>query len=412
MNLEISKSTQKLLKKYWKACGIRRNARSSLSSLADLDTLLSWLSDEHPQPHIKSKEKKQHIEFLLVSLRAELLNDLYSSMHGDEEAEKEKRAKDTSGMGKIKFSLLTAAGILVAACQGFDGIVTMLSIFTLPSAIILGAGFLFSLFSIAVFCGFDLVKVSNSLGVKLSDSYKLLDAYLLQLQQIKAIRKRIEEYRLAELSERDLKQMELIVSMLQKRFESLSKAGKQFDEALNSDNMQMAKTLMSVISALLFFGGGFFAGQSVALFVASLVINPVIPAFWPVIIFSTVVGLAALSIYWYVERPGLNKLVSSWFGLNAESVEQLCDNDLLVEEEKKLKSLKGKITSTAQLTNKVVQLAQRLMYSDVTDESLQPQIVFDTRASANFYSFLKPPGLVQKPSAEEEHTEQVVCCAL
>lgn len=96
--------------------------------------------------------------------------------------------------GKMKFVLLTMAGILVAACQGFDGIVTMLSVVSLPSSIILGIGFAFSFLSVIVFCGFDLVKVSNALGIKLSDAYKLLDAYLLQLQMIKSIRKKIDDY--------------------------------------------------------------------------------------------------------------------------------------------------------------------------------------------------------------------------
>jgi hypothetical protein len=59
------------------------------------------------------------------------------------------------------------------------------------------------------------------------------------------------------------------------------------------------------------------------------------------------VGCAALSIYWFVERPGLNKLVNNWFGLNEEKIEQLCDKEVLAKQEKKLENLKEKINRTS-----------------------------------------------------------------
>lgn len=333
MNIEISLRSQKLIKNYLLASGVHPRELPSLSLPTDFVTLMSWLDEEQiKNSEESSKEKKQKIEFILVSLRTELLHDLFLSMQGDDTnlpKEVERNTKD-----KTKFVLLTMAGILVAACQGFDGIVTMLSIFSLPSSIILGIGFAFSFLSVIVFCGFDLVRVSDALGIKLSDAYKLLDAYLLQLKMIKSIRKKIDDYYLSDLSSSDLKQLELIISMLQKHFALLTKASKQFEKALNSESIQTVKTLISGVSALLFFGGGFFTGQSVALFMSGLIINAAIPAFWPVIIFSVIVALAALSLYWYVERPVLDKLVSSWFGLNEERVQKLCDEHLIIKEEK------------------------------------------------------------------------------
>ncbi|QLZ67448.1 hypothetical protein FOLKNPGA_00213 [Legionella sp. PC1000] len=416
MNIEISLHSLKLIKKYLLAAGVHPRELRSISLPADFITLMSWLDEELIKNSEKSsKEEKQKIEFILVSLRTELLRDLFLSMQGDDTnlpKEVENNTKE-----KMKFVVLTMAGILVAACQGFDGIVTMLSIFSLPSSIILGIGFAFSFLSVIVFCGFDLVRVSNALGIKLSDAYKLLDAYLLQLQMIKSIRKKIDDYYLSDLSSSDLKQLELIISMLQKHFALLTKASTQFEKALNSESIQTVKTLISGLSALLFFGGGFFTGQSVALFMSSLIINSAIPPFWPVIIFSVLVGLAALSIYWYVERPVLDKLVSSWFGLNEESVKKLCDKHLIIKEEKKLDHLEGKVISAARVPQKKPQPEQLIdeHESQEHNESVHERVNIGARVSTNYYSFLKPlapPDPLPAILIEEENFDTITCCSI
>lgn len=404
MNIEISLRSQKLIKKYLLASGVLPRDLPSIAASIDLITLISWLNQEQKHYSKKPTAKRKKVEFILVSLRTELLKDLLLSMKGDD-VKLPTEVENNTG-DKIKFTCLSMAGILVAACQGFDGIVTMLSIFNLSTSMILGAGFAFSLLSVIVFCGFDLVKVSKALGVKLSDTYKLLDAYMMQLQMIKSIRKKIDDYCLSDLSPSDLKQLKHIISMLQKRFTSLTEDSKQFELALKSENMQMAKTLISGVSALLFFGGGFFAGQSVALFMSSLIISSAIPPFWPVILFSTLVGFAALSIYWYVERPGLDKLVSSWFGLNEENIQKLCNKDLINKEAKKLENLEGKVIGTARIAKKLAQSERCLgMHRE------RPAI--DVRTSANYYSFLKSPeprGSLLSISMAEEHADNASCC--
>ncbi|HHT0592809.1 TPA: hypothetical protein ACTXXA_000999 [Legionella anisa] len=416
MNIEISLRSQKLIKNYLLASGVHPRELPSIPLPTDFIALMSWLDEEQiKNSEESSKEKKQKIEFILVSLRTELLHDLFLSMQGDHTnlpKEVENNTKD-----KTKFVLLTMAGILVAACQGFDGIVTMLSIFSLPSSITLGIGFAFSFLSVIVFCGFDLVRVSNALGIKLSDAYKLLGAYLLQLKMIKSIRKKIDDYYLSDLSLSDLKQLELIISMLQKHFALLTKASKQFEQAINSESIQMVKTLISGVSALLFFGGGFFTGQSVALFMSGLIINAAIPAFWPVVIFSVIVALAAFSLYWYVERPVLDKLVSSWFGLNEESVQKLCDKHLIIKEEKKLGNLKGKVISAARLPKKVAHSEQLIDDHEELEnkESVHRHVIIGARASTNYYSFLKPlepPSPLPEISIDKENLDTIISCSM
>lgn len=255
MDITISISSQKWIKKYLLASGVRRN-ESLPSTSIQFKTLIAWLSTDPIRSFGKSKNS-QKIEIILVSLQTALLRDLSLSMQGEYEKVERKGNNDSSRMSKIKFLFLTSAGILVTACQGFDGVVTMLSVFAMSPSILLGIGFAFILLSVIVFFGVDLVKVSNALGVKLSE-YKLLDAYLLQLQRIKVIRKKINDYTLVAMSQEDLQQLELVLSMLHKRLKFLAVASKQFEEALNNKNVQMIKTVISGVSALFFFWRWFF----------------------------------------------------------------------------------------------------------------------------------------------------------
>ncbi|KTD69693.1 coiled-coil protein [Legionella steelei] len=393
MNIVISPRSQKLIRKYLLASGVHQDELPSIASSIDLATLIYWLNQEQLNHSHRTKEEQQRIEFIFVSLRTELLHDLFVSMSGDG-IKLPKEDESESVADKIQFGLLTAAGILVAACQGFDGIVTMLSIFEVSTSVILGAGFIFSFLSVVVFCGFDLVKVSNALGVKLGEAYKLLDAYVLQLQMIKLIREKVDDYDFAD-PQCDLQELKQIISMLQICFTSLTEASKQFEQALNNENMQLAKALISGASAILFFGGGFFAGQSVAMIISGLFVSSMVPAFWPVIIFSSLVGIAALSVYWCVERPGLNKLVSSWFGLNEENVQKLCDKDLISKETKNLDNLEKKIISASRLADRLARLEHRVGVDEqmVHDDPVPQRTAMATRASANYYSFLKPDSL-------------------
>lgn len=381
INIKLSLRSQQLIKQYCFAGQLPKKIKPRLN----LALLLSWLNDEL----ILGKVKPQTLDLTLISLQAELLHDLFIALDKNGVVKKDKD-EILSRLSNKQFLFLTGAGILVAACQGFDGIVTMLSVFTLPSAIIIGVGLIFSLVSIAVFCGFDLVKATQIIGVKPSETYQLLDLYLQQLNLIKVIRKKIDTYCLTELSPKDLKQLELILCMLQKRFSSLVQAGQQFELALNSKGMFLAKTLISAMSAILFFGGGFFAGQSVALFISGLMVNTALAAFAPVTFFSTLVGFAALSIYWYVERPELNKLVSNWFGLNEDGVAKLSDKELIAKEEIKINTLKEKINSAIRLTNKVHQEEQDGGTNSFPVSSRKKTTqTTSSKISTNFHSFLK-----------------------
>lgn len=391
--VELSENSQKLINEFLIVYGSDFNNLNSLGSPVDSATLINWLATDINVPEWYSKHDKEKIEFMLASLRAELLSDLLTSMQGSGEQNK-KTEESTSFSNKLKFILLAIAGTLLAACEGFDSIASLMSVLSFSALSILAVGLVFSALSVVVFYGFDLVQVSQNLGVKLKDAPKLLDVYLSQMDEIKAIRRTIESYHLAKMSAQELESYELTITMLQKRLKAVSEASKQFENAINSEQMKVAETAVSWVAGLLFFGSGFFAGQSVAIFVLSLFMATVAPTFLPVVLFGLGIGVAAFCLYWNVERVGVKKLISTWFGLDEEKIEKLCDSEQLAKAERKLDNLQEHILSTKNLINKVSTLKE----TNVNEENKPEDITVKEptslathnpaiKTSNNIYSF-------------------------
>ncbi len=383
--VNLSNKTQELIKQYIELGCPKESSLHSFSSAVDQRLLVNCLYGEVTTPSPSSKKSKKEIEFLLASLRAELLRDLLVSMGGSQDKEEQPSSK----LARLKFYLIAASGTILAACEGFDSISTLLGVFALPAVVTLLAGLAFSALSVMVFYGFNLVQVSKNLGVKLSDAPKLLDLHLVQLDEIKSIRKKINTYKLATLSTEELDNLAHIISMLEKRFESLSESSKQFKEALNSPKMAIAKNIFVGVAGLLFFGGGFFAGQSVGVFMLGLVIGSVAPTFLPVVLFSVAVGLAAFSLYWYVEKVGLQQLISGLFGLDEEKIEKLCNQEELEKQAQKLTNLKEKIMETAELTQQI-----KILKKQSHEESSEEADVSKKRAPLTINTDLSPSGAV------------------
>lgn len=411
-SVQLSEKTQVLIEHFNNLAGFN-NDLYPLVPVIDAEVLVAWLSNSVLIPaHVTAKTKKE-LEFTLVSLRVELFRDLLLSM-GIKHEILSKQEKAASQLARLKFYFLAISGALFAACEGFDSITTLLSVFSLPALVTLLAGFAFSILSVAVFAGFNLVQVSKNLDIKLTDAPKLLDLYVLQMVEIKSIRKKIASYNLATLSRSDLEHLSCIVLMLQKRLASLGESCQQFAVALNSSKVGVAKAIFGGLSGILFFGSGFFAGQSVAVFLLSLAIaGGVSASFAPVVLFSLAVGFAAFSVYWYVEKVGLQQLISGWFGLDEDKIAGLCEQEQLNMQAQKLNVLQEQVDSMIEKNRILERLTPELTQESDAEKGLAFKALTQVKVSSTIYSFLKAekdktirgmvPGEAVLPCASNSH---------
>lgn len=296
----------------------------------DRTTLLAWFDQTS---NIKSDNEAF---FLITSLQASLLNDLNQSLNPRQQ---QQDTQKTGMSAKVKYGLLALAGTVYFGCEGFDGISAIMGIFSsVPTIAIFAAGTLFSILSVIVFYSFDLVEISKNLGVTSSEAPQLLDVLIEEFKQIKAIRARLAKNandKTKEELEEDLK----IAKMLSQRHLELTEARDSLTSALDNPYLKAGKYATAAIAGIIFFSGGFFAGQTVSLAIAALFVTTMTATAWPIVVASIVVGLAALSVYWFVERPGIENLISRWRGLDKEKIDKLCKSDVVDKETEKLNEL-------------------------------------------------------------------------
>jgi hypothetical protein len=273
--------------------------------------------------------------FLRESLCASLLQDLQQTFLPKKEGKEKSIHKNW--LSWLKWVLLAFAGTIYAACDGFDGITTILALFpTIPLGIIFAAGFAFALLSVLVFYGFYLVDVSDHSDIAAKDLTILMDVHLEQMICLNDLA-RVSQIIFKRSNDLDeLNALKKMLPILGALYSNLQTARKQYEHQLQNSYLNITKAIVAIFSGILFFGYGFFAGQSLALTVFTLVVASPVVAFWPVMAISTAVGLAALSIYWFIERPGLQKLVARLFGLDENKIEQLPDQTFVDQQKIKI----------------------------------------------------------------------------
>ncbi|KTD64746.1 coiled-coil domain-containing protein [Legionella spiritensis] len=293
--------------------------------------------------------QRDNERFLLESLYVSLMKDMNRALAKNGQKKEAKKHKSGSWANKIKLLGLAIAGIVYFGCEGFDGVTALLGIFNLPALTIFLVGIGFSLLSIVVFCAFDLVEISHNLGVDFKSSRKIIDIYLEEIKSLKAIRRTIRDNYSNSQSDAEITQYLELIEILQKKHEMLNEARQQLQKSLNKPWLKAGKIATAGIAGIIFFSGGFFAGQTVALAVGGLfAAGALTPTFWPIILASVLVGLAALSVYWFVERPGIENLIGRWVGLDKEKIDTFCDKDKVAKEARKLSALQSSLEEKKQ----------------------------------------------------------------
>lgn len=360
MTISLSQASQRLVLDLRQ---INNNLVQELSNdTIDKAELIAWFEKSR---QIASNDRT----FLLISsLQTSLLKDLNRSLM-PLPANKE-QAKKSAWSRKATYWGLAVAGTIYFGCEGFDGITAILGIFTsVPAVAVFAAGALFSILSIIVFYSFELVEISKNLGVKSSDAPKLLDVLVDEFKEIKKIRSKLS-------SSKDKTKQELIedlnlAKMLKQRHEHLNEAREKFRLALDNPYLKIGKMVTAGIAGILFFSGGFFAGQTVALALSSLIVATLTVTAWPIIAVSLAVGLAALSVYWFVERPGIENLISRWRGLDKKKIDTLCQSEAVDRETGKLDNLIKDLEQIISMQEDLNQKEERIRVLSSQPDNLQ-----------------------------------------
>ncbi len=333
--------------------------------------LLNWLNHN-------VRLENDDSQFLLESLRASFLEDLYYSI--PEHIKFHKNDEPQSNYELFRF--LTIAGMIVAICEGFDGIVSILGLFPfVPAAPIFIAGIIFAALSVIVFRGFDLIAMAKNLGVEMEAPHGV-DVFLEQVDQIAKLRAVISLCCTEDSHEQDHATLKQLSMMLSTRYQALDEVRDRYKEDLNSPYLRTAKSLTSAIAGVMFFGSGFFSGQSVFLAIASIFTTSVSALFWPILAASFVVGVAALSIYWFVERPGLESLVSRWLDIDEDKINAMVDDQLVMEQKRDLHQLARQVEQVERLH----QQTTRFIPSNVSRIPVPEQSI-----AGNDLGFFNPP---------------------
>jgi len=288
-----------------------------------------WLTKPTPET-IKSPKDRYLMELLYVSL----LNDLLRSFEGHHSPEQ--ATPKASWYAGIKFAVVWFSGVILAICEGYAGISSLLLLVgKAPAAVVFSLGLLFALLSVVVFYGFGLVEIAKNLGVKLSKSRQLLDLYLEEVAIIERFTLLLKHSQI-EATKEELQQIEPVLEMLIARHQALEHPREVYNNLFKKKIFVVAKLFITVSTGVLFFSGGFFAGQYFAMAIAGLFTSAVSATFWPIVLVSLLIGLAALATYWYIERPGLEHVVSRWFGLEKDDVDKFAASKAHIGKLKKL----------------------------------------------------------------------------
>ncbi|MBA3535186.1 MAG: hypothetical protein H0T84_01025 [Tatlockia sp.] len=333
------------LKKSKARLGISKFFKSEEPEHVEFIKLNEWLVENSNLKGRSKKQRDEDSEILRASLNAALLKDLAKSLPGYKK--KLKPEKDNSWFGRLKnylYPSLIIAGTIVFGCDGFAGVTSIVSIFPLSNPILFLVGTVFALISMLAFYAFNLTEIAKNLEINRKEARRLVDNYLKEVEKINNIRRQINNDYIRCKTKEELQRDLEVCELLQARYEALETGREVLVRQEDNQKLTVAKYLIASLIGIIYFSGGFFAGQSLATALAGFFVASAATVFWPVVVASFAVGLAALGVYWFVERPSIDKLVSRWFGLEKDKIDELCDAQKIERHTSKLENLKNNLS--------------------------------------------------------------------
>ena len=283
---------------------------------------------DDPEYHFSAEDKKLKIENEKIC--AAVLNDTYLTWNAALKKPLEQSKEITNRKNRTLFWILAGAGVLLFGAEGFDGISSIFGLFSISSAISAIVGLVFSCLAVTVFWAFDLEQIAEHLNVNVKSASSLVDYYLKQLYEMEqlfhAIDSSLNEENTARTPEDVsdcLASNRHLLYLLAERLKYLALEKITFDVARKESWLRVRKNSVAVLAGAIFFSGGFFTGQAVALSVAGIFMASVSVAFPPVLAAACLLGVLAFILYWFVQKPGIENLIGRKLGLDDEKLEEM-----------------------------------------------------------------------------------------
>jgi hypothetical protein len=229
------------------------------------------------------------------------------------------------------YRMLCAAGAMYSLCAGFDGMISVLSMLfpQLYLGLIVMIGIISALSGLGIFIARDKPSIALELGIDEPTDFSGIEAYLFLLQQYLHLKKLAVEAEALEPAHNGKKLLPAnFKQFLEKKveFENLNDL---FQAAIDLNQQRIESwvvfgesQLVLLIAAVLFFSDGFFVGEAIGIFLASLMhLNPVFFTFGAALLLAS----CALAAYCYVERPSLKEYLHGTFFTNQTELKKIIE---------------------------------------------------------------------------------------
>lgn len=238
-----------------------------------------------------------------------------------------------SPASRIRFYICAIFGMVNNALGGFNGMAAISSLFTNNLWIIIPPALIFALINAIIFVGFDFSQVASRLGIQAFTKPPILTLLLEQKEQLESLCQHASELAgSTDLSAQ--KYAYFIFKMLNQQWHEFKSIKAQWQaQYYLSTTVKRTKQITGYMCTLLFLFCGYFNGQSGALFI--LGISNITVALSNPITASIMIGIGILSamgaasFYLFLQRHGVESLVSKLMGYDQEAMQTLCDRDRL-----------------------------------------------------------------------------------
>lgn len=243
----------------------------------------------------------------------------------------------------LGLSFLGLAGAICNGISGFDGIVSIIQLFTSSAFLMYVPGVFFAFLSIFLFISFDFSQGANALGVQLFNDDSAFKFLIQQEKQLKNIIRSLEDDLLNVTCKNDAQKSLYFIQLLKSLHQSIQQQKKAFKDNIKPS---LIKTCVektgTFLCALLFLFYGYFAGQSGAMFIlgaSSIAVGMSTPLGAVLMVsLGIIAAIGAVSFYLLVQKKGVEELISNMLGNDKETYDRLNKPNRVEKIEKELEN--------------------------------------------------------------------------